>query len=55
MKNIFDLSGKVIALTGGTGLLGSNTNSLLNAGATVIIADLKKPSRKAEFLNKEYR
>ena len=58
MKNIFDLSGKVIALTGGTGLLGSEyTNSLLNAGATVIIADLKKahPSRKAEFLNKEYK
>ena len=43
MKNIFDLSEKIIALTGGTGLLGSEyTNTLLNAGATVIIADLKK-------------
>ena len=58
MKNIFDLSDKVIALTGGTGLLGSEyTKTLLNAGATVIIADLKtaNPKIKADFLSKEYK
>lgn len=58
MKNIFDLSKKIIVLTGGTGLLGSEyTNTLLDYGATVIIADLKKanPKGKADLLNKEYK
>tara|TARA_B100000886_G_scaffold333211_1_gene286864 strand:- start:1704 stop:2507 length:804 start_codon:yes stop_codon:yes gene_type:complete len=58
MENIFDLSEKIIVLTGGTGLLGSEyTNTLLNAGATVIIADLKKtnPKGKADLLNKEFK
>ncbi len=58
MNKLFDLSEKIIVLTGGTGLLGTEyTNVLLEAGATVIIADLEKsnPNEKAISLNNKYR
>ena len=58
MNKLFDLSEKIIVLTGGTGLLGTEyTNVLLDAGATVIIADLEKsnPNEKAISLNNKYR
>ncbi len=41
MKNIFDLTNKVILLTGGTGFLGEYfTPSLKAAGATVVVTDV---------------
>ena len=58
MHTIFDLSKKIIVLTGGTGLLGSEyTISLLEAGASVIIADLEKsnPLIRAAELSEQYK
>ena len=58
MNKVFDLSKKIVVLTGGTGLLGSEyTNSLLAAGASVIIADLEKsnPEIRAANLSKQYK
>lgn len=41
-KNIFDLSGKVIILTGGLGLLGSSyAKALIGKGAKVAVLDIK--------------
>lgn len=41
MKNILDLSGKVVVVTGGTGLLGNlYCRRMAEAGASVIVADL---------------
>lgn len=38
MKNLFDISGKVAVITGGSGVLGSNiADGLLDAGAKVFI------------------
>ena len=43
MKDLFDLSGKIVLLTGGAGLLGPEiTEALLNHGASVIMADLEE-------------
>ena len=58
MHTIFDLSKKIIVLTGGTGLLGSEyTISLLEAGASVIIADFEKsnPLIRAAELSEQYK
>jgi NAD(P)-dependent dehydrogenase (short-subunit alcohol dehydrogenase family) len=47
-KNLFDLSGKVIVVTGGTGLLGSAyCNVLSEYGANVVVSDLKNSNPKA--------
>ena len=41
MKNLFDLTGRTILLTGGAGLLGQRyTRMFVSAGANVIVADL---------------
>lgn len=41
VEKMFDLSGKVVILTGGAGLLGKRyTRTLLSAGAKVVVADL---------------
>jgi len=41
MKTPFDLTGKVILITGGTGFLGSYfSKALTDAGATVVVSDL---------------
>ncbi|QWV95968.1 SDR family oxidoreductase [Geomonas nitrogeniifigens] len=41
MADRFDLTGKVVVITGGTGILGANyCQKLAEAGATVVVADL---------------
>ncbi len=45
MKNIFDVSGKVIAITGGGGILcGTMAKALAEAGAKVAVLDLSEPA-----------
>lgn len=45
-KNVFDVSGKVVVVTGGLGLLGrSFTRSLAAGGARVVVLDLQKPPK----------
>ena len=54
-KNIFDLSGKVIIVTGGAGLLGKSFSKILNEyGANVVIADVNydKAQKLADKLGK---
>jgi NAD(P)-dependent dehydrogenase (short-subunit alcohol dehydrogenase family) len=56
-KKTCDLTGKVVVLTGGAGLLASEfADALSNAGADVVLADIKKEecSRRAERLSKQY-
>ena len=48
MGQMFDLSGKVIVVTGGTGLLGSAyCETLAKQGATVVVADLAASNPQA--------
>lgn len=57
MTQMFDLSGKVIVVTGGTGLLGSAyCETLAKQGANVVVADLpaSKPQELADKIAKEY-
>lgn len=55
--NLFSVKGKVIIITGGTGMLGSEYARVLGeAGATVVIFDILKPSAmqaRARALKKE--
>ena len=45
MKNLFDVSGQVIAITGGGGILcGTMARALAEAGAKVAILDLSEAS-----------
>ncbi|MCU0918484.1 MAG: SDR family oxidoreductase [Planctomycetes bacterium] len=45
MKNLFDVSGKVIAITGGGGILcGTMAKALAEAGAKVAVLDLSEPA-----------
>jgi NAD(P)-dependent dehydrogenase (short-subunit alcohol dehydrogenase family) len=56
-KKTFDLRGKIVVLTGGAGLLASEfADALSNAGADVVLADIKKEEclRRAETLSKQY-
>lgn len=49
MKDIFDLSGKVIVITGGLGLLGRQfTSALLERGAIVNVIDLQEPKKSTK-------
>jgi NAD(P)-dependent dehydrogenase (short-subunit alcohol dehydrogenase family) len=57
MAQMFDLKGKVIVVTGGTGLLGSAyCETLAKQGAHVVVADLaaSKPQELAAKIAKEY-
>ena len=57
MKNLFDLKGKVVLVTGGTGQLGSSYSSILaEHGASVVIADIseEKCLALAEGLNTKF-
>jgi NAD(P)-dependent dehydrogenase (short-subunit alcohol dehydrogenase family) len=57
MAQMFDLSGKVIVVTGGTGLLGSAyCETLAKQGANVVVADLaaSKPQELAAKIAREY-
>ena len=43
MKNLFDLSGKTILITGAAGILGrQHVNAVISHGATAILADIEK-------------
>ena len=57
MKNLFDLEGKTVLITGGAGILGKqHARALADHGATVIVADINQKAAK-EFcssLNEEY-
>lgn len=59
IKDLFDLSGKVVILTGGLGLLGMNyARVLISKNATVVILDLAKKKEaerilKSKFSNQE--
>jgi NAD(P)-dependent dehydrogenase (short-subunit alcohol dehydrogenase family) len=45
MKSIFDVSGKVIAITGGGGILcGTMAKALAEGGAKVAVLDLSEPA-----------
>ncbi len=45
MKNLFDVSGKVIAITGGGGILcGTMAKALAEAGAKIAVLDLSEPA-----------
>ena len=49
MKNLFDIKGKVIVLTGGCGILGKSiANYLAEQGAKIVILD------RVEELGKKY-
>ena len=57
MGQMFDLSGKVIVVTGGTGLLGSAyCETLAKQGATVVVADLaaSNPQALAAKISQEH-
>ena len=56
MKDLFNLSGKTILITGGAGLLGrQHAAAVMRHGATVIIGDIdyEKAATTAEALNEE--
>lgn len=53
-QDIFDLSGKIIILTGGLGLIGLNyVRALTQKGATVNILDIKDETEARQTLNRE--
>lgn len=53
-KELFDITGKVVIITGGAGLLGSvYSNALAEAGANVIVVDVDKA--KGEALTNEIK
>ncbi|NCC03113.1 MAG: SDR family oxidoreductase [Proteobacteria bacterium] len=57
MKNLFDVKDKVVVVTGGTGLLGSNyCEKLAEQGACVVVADLalSNPEALSQKLAHEY-
>jgi len=57
MKNLFDLSGKVIIITGGAGFLGQKyAETIASFGGTPIFLDLYQEilDEQAEYLNKIY-
>ena len=55
MQNLFDLKGKVIAVTGGAGVLGSEiAKSLLAAGAKVAVLDLNQEAADKQFKQGDY-
>ena len=46
-KKLFDMTGKVCIVTGGTGYLGSeNVKALKDFGATVAVADLREAEKR---------
>lgn len=48
-KKLFDLTGKVCIVTGGTGYLGSaNVKALRDFGATVVVASRRRPEERGE-------
>ena len=52
--NLFDLTGKTAVVTGGAGVLGLQmARGLGNAGASVLICDIKNAEEKAEELKSE--
>lgn len=54
-KDIFDLSGKKILLTGGLGLLGMNfARSLLERGGILILLDLAEESEAKKILSSKF-
>ena len=56
MKNLFDIKGKVIVITGGCGILGRNiAHYLAEQGAKIVILDrVEEPGRELEAeLNKK--
>lgn len=57
MKNIFDISGKVVVITGGTGFLGKrHAETIASSGGVPVILDLHKESTDAlaDALNGKY-
>ena len=57
MKNVFDLSGKTILITGAAGILGSqHAEAVVSHGATVIVADIDyaKAQTLCNTINKKY-
>ncbi|MEB2785128.1 SDR family oxidoreductase [Algoriphagus persicinus] len=56
MNDIFDLSDKIVLITGGAGLLGPEmASALLEKGATVILADLDKSKCDVIILEKSWQ
>ena len=54
IKKLFDISGKVIIITGGVGLLGSQyADGLSQMGANIVIADINY--RKCQILSKKIK
>ena len=52
MNNIFDLTGKTVLITGGSGLLGlKHAEAVSEWGAKAIILDIKKVTDKYDFYN----
>ena len=48
MRNLFDITGKVIVLTGGCGILGRNiAHYLVEQGAKVVVLDRMEDQGKA--------
>jgi len=57
MKKVFDLTGRVVLITGAGGLLGpKHAEAVIEAGAQVILTDhhLDRVEKKAEELNNKY-
>jgi NAD(P)-dependent dehydrogenase (short-subunit alcohol dehydrogenase family) len=57
MKNLFDLSGKLILITGGAGILGrQHAEAVTSHGAVAIVADINyiEAQKLSKYLNEKY-